>query len=146
MFWNSPDEAQQEYHQMLESVDVVVGNRSEMAVATGTEEPRAAATHLLECGVQLAIVKLGADGVLVATADDMVTVAPNLVPVVCGLGAGDAFGGALIHGLLAGWDPVRCAEYGNAAGAIVVSQLACADAMPTLPELESFLADQLAGP
>ncbi len=59
--------------------------------------------------------------------------------MVCGLGAGDAFGGALVHGLLAGWDPVRCAEYANAAGAIVASRLACADAMPTLDELEQLV-------
>jgi 5-dehydro-2-deoxygluconokinase len=63
------------------------------------------------------------------------------VEVVNGLGAGDAFGGALVHGLLGGWDPVRIAEYANAAGAVVVSRMACADAMPTLDELEAMLAD-----
>ena len=61
---------------------------------------------------------------------------------MCGLGAGDAFGGALVHGLLSGWDPVRCAEYANAAGAIVASRLACADAMPTLDELDELVARQ----
>ena len=64
-------------------------------------------------------------------------VAPHPVEVVCGLGAGDAFGGALVHGLLSGWDPVRIARYANAAGAIVASRLACADAMPTLDELHA---------
>jgi len=64
--------------------------------------------------------------------------------VACGLGAGDAFGGALIHGLLSGWDPVRCAEYANAAGAIVVSRLACADAMPTIDELDAMVSTRKA--
>ena len=41
------------------------------------------------------------------------------VEVVCGLGAGDAFGGAFVHGLLAGWSPARTVAYANAAGAIV---------------------------
>jgi 5-dehydro-2-deoxygluconokinase len=59
--------------------------------------------------------------------------------VVNGLGAGDAFGAALVHGLLCGWDPARCAEYGNAAGAIVATRLACADAMPTLDELDAWV-------
>ena len=76
----------------------------------------------------------------------MDTVAPQLVDVVCGLGAGDAFGGALAHGLLSGWDPVRIAEYGNAAGAIVVAQLACADAMPTMDELEAMVAGRWVAP
>ncbi len=64
--------------------------------------PEAAADALLARGVELAIVKLGADGVLVATASGHTVVAARRVEVVCGLGAGDAFGGALVHGLLAG--------------------------------------------
>jgi len=59
--------------------------------------------------------------------------------VVCGLGAGDAFGGALCHGLLAGWAPERIVRFANAAGAIVVSRLACADAMPTADEVEALV-------
>jgi 5-dehydro-2-deoxygluconokinase len=90
--------------------------------------------------VELVMVKMGAEGVLVATAEAMVTVAPQQVEVVCGLGAGDAFGAALAHGLLSGWDPLRCAQHANAAGAIVASRLACADAMPTIQELETMVA------
>lgn len=139
MFWPSPEDAQREYGLMLEHVDVVVGNRSEVAVAVGTAEPDEAARRLLAHGVEIAFVKKGGDGVLVATADGMTTVPPQPVEVVNGLGAGDAFGGALVHGLLAGWDPVRCARYANAAGAIVASRLACADAMPTLDEVEALV-------
>jgi len=46
----------------------------------------------------------------------------------------------LCHGLLSGWNPVRTARFGNAAGAIVASRLACADAMPTEDEVEELLA------
>jgi 5-dehydro-2-deoxygluconokinase len=58
------------------------------------------------------------------------------VDVVCGLGAGDAFGGALAHGLLEGWDIERTVRLANAAGSFVAGQLACADAMPTLDDLK----------
>ena len=61
------------------------------------------------------------------------------VDVVNGLGAGDAFGGALCHGLLAGWDLERIVRFANAAGAIVASRLACSDAMPTAAEVEALL-------
>ena len=61
------------------------------------------------------------------------------VDVVNGLGAGDAFGGALCHGLLAGWDLARIMRFANAAGALVASRLACADAMPDGAEVESML-------
>jgi 5-dehydro-2-deoxygluconokinase len=60
--------------------------------------------------------------------------------VLNGLGAGDAFGGALCHGLLAAWPLARTLALANAAGAIVASRLACADAMPTLAEIEALLA------
>jgi 5-dehydro-2-deoxygluconokinase len=139
MFWPSPQEARAEYESMLQHVNVAVGNRAEVEVAVGTPDPQEAARRLLDRGLELALVKKGAEGVLVATADEMFTVAPTPVEVVCGLGAGDAFGGALIHGLLAGWDARRCAEYANAAGAFVAARLACADAMPTAKELDQML-------
>jgi 5-dehydro-2-deoxygluconokinase len=140
MFWPSPQNARREYALMLGDVTVVVGNRAEVEVAVGTSDPEEAARRLLDHGVVLALVKKGAEGVLVATPEGMTTVAPQVVEVVCGLGAGDAFGAALVHGLLSGWSAVRCAEYANAAGAIVASRLACADAMPTLAELDSMVA------
>ncbi len=142
MFWPSPEEARAEYELMLDQVTVVVGNRDEVEVAVGTRVPDEAADRLLEHGVELALVKQGAEGVLVATPQGRTVVRPHLVEVVCGLGAGDAFGGALVHGLLSGWQPARIAEYANAAGAIVASRLACADAMPTTAELDALVASQ----
>jgi len=139
MFWPSVEQARAEIGGMLDHVTVAVGNRTEVEVAVGTADPDTAADRMLERGLHLAVIKKGAEGVLVATPDGRSTVAPQRVEVVCGLGAGDGFGGALIHGLLSGWDPVRIAEYANAAGALVASRLACADAMPTAGEIEELL-------
>jgi 5-dehydro-2-deoxygluconokinase len=119
---------------------VVLGNRAECRVAVGTDDPDDAATAILEHDhVELAVVKMGGDGVLVATRDGRTVVPPRPVKVVCGLGAGDAFGGALVHGLLLGWPPVRTVEFANAAGAIVAGRLLCADAMPTLDEITAVI-------
>lgn len=139
MFWTSVEQAREEIGSMLDHVTVAVGNRTEVEVAVGTADPDEAADRMLERGLRLAVIKKGADGVLVATPDGRWTVPPQRIEVVCGLGAGDGFGGALIHGLLSGWDPVRIAEYANAAGALVASRLACADAMPTAAEIEELL-------
>ncbi|WP_410649978.1 5-dehydro-2-deoxygluconokinase [Amycolatopsis sp. cmx-4-54] len=139
MFWPDTETAQEEIGWMLDHVTVAVGNRTEAEVAVGTADPDEAASRMLARGVELAVIKKGADGVLVATAEGRWTVPPQRVEVVCGLGAGDGFGGALIHGLLSGWDPVRIATYANAAGALVASRLACADAMPTADEIEELL-------
>ncbi|MCK2236544.1 MULTISPECIES: 5-dehydro-2-deoxygluconokinase [unclassified Crossiella] len=139
MFWSDVDSARREIGWMLDHVTVAVGNRTEVEVAVGTADPDEAAARLLDRGLSLALVKKGAEGVLVATQEGSWTVPPCPVEVVCGLGAGDAFGGALAHGLLAGWEPVRIAEYANAAGALVASRLACADAMPTPAEINELL-------
>ncbi|MCG8924451.1 5-dehydro-2-deoxygluconokinase [Lentzea sp. CC55] len=139
MFWPDVETARAEIGWMLDHVTVAVGNRAECEVAVGTSDPDLAADRLLERGISLALVKKGADGVLVATPGGRWTVEPNPVEVVCGLGAGDAFGGSVVHGLLSGWDPVKIARHANAAGAIVASRLACADAMPDQKEIEELL-------
>ncbi|GAB4586962.1 5-dehydro-2-deoxygluconokinase [Nocardia sp. IFM 10818] len=139
MFWPDAETARAEIGWMLDHVTVVVGNRTEVQVAVGTADPDEAADRLLARGVRLAVVKRGAEGVLIATEAERWTVPPCPVEVVCGLGAGDGFGGALAHGLLAGWDPHRIAAFANAAGALVASRLACADAMPTAAEIEELL-------
>jgi 5-dehydro-2-deoxygluconokinase len=135
MFWTDPREAGEQARAALSYASVAVGNREEVEVAVGTSDPDAAADALLDLGLRVAIVKRGPAGVLVATRDGRWDIPPVPVDVVCGLGAGDAFGGALCHGLLAGWEPERCVRLANAAGSFVAGQLACADAMPTLADL-----------
>jgi 5-dehydro-2-deoxygluconokinase len=140
MFWPDRSEAAVQVGKALEHVTVAVGNREECEVAVGETEPQRAADALLERGVELAIVKQGPKGVLAATADERVEVPPFPVTVVNGIGAGDAFGGALVHGLLNGWDLHRVLRFANVAGAIVASKLECSSAMPTEAEVEVALA------
>ena len=140
MFWSDESEAGVWAREALRHATVAVGNRDEVEVAVGTRDPLAASAALLDLGVEIAIVKQGPDGVLARTADGVVEVPPVRLDVVNGLGAGDAFGGSLVHALLAGWDVERAVRLANAAGAYVASQLACADAMPTMEQLEPLLA------
>lgn len=138
-FWSSEKEARREIGSTIGEVTVAVGNRVECEIAVGTDDPDAAAGELLARGLEIAIVKMGGDGVLVATAEERRVVPPLEVEVVSGLGAGDAFGGALCHGLLAGWTPIEAVGFANAAGALVASRLLCADAMPTESEVRELM-------
>lgn len=140
MFWASEDEAREQIARILPCVTVAVGNTKECSVAVGEGPPDEQADRLLETGVRLAVVKLGPDGVLAKSATERVVSAPVPVETVNGLGAGDAFGGALCHGLLAGWNLAAVLEYANAAGALVASRVSCADAMPTPREVIELLA------
>jgi 5-dehydro-2-deoxygluconokinase len=142
MFWSRRADATREIGAALEHATIALGNRTEVAVALGREHlgsPGEAARALLDRGVELAIVKLGGEGVYVSGRGVEAVVEPTPVTVVCGLGAGDAFGGAFCHALATGWDPVSAVRRANAAGAIVAGRLACADAMPTNDELESHV-------
>ncbi len=141
MFWSSREEARRWVQQALPHVTVAVGNLDECDTAVGEREPLAAASKLHEFGVKLAVVKQGPKGVLASDGTVTAEVPPVPVDVVNGLGAGDAFGGALCHGLLAGWDIERVMRFANAAGAIVASRLACSDAMPTAAEVDRLLAE-----
>jgi 5-dehydro-2-deoxygluconokinase len=142
MFWPHPDEASTQVGKALEHVTVAVGNREECEVAVGETDPQRAADALLERGVEIAVVKQGPKGVLAATRGERVEVPPFPVEVVNGLGAGDAFGGALCHGLLAGWGLRRILEFANVAGAIVASKLECSTAMPTEGQVQEHLASR----
>ncbi|MFF4114990.1 5-dehydro-2-deoxygluconokinase [Streptomyces sp. NPDC001714] len=149
MFWSSdisgsrrgPEAARPFYAEALKHATVAVGNLDEVEVATGVREPKAAAQALLDAGVEIAVVKQGPKGVLAVSRDgDSAEVPPLPVTVLNGLGAGDAFGGSLCHGLLEGWDLEKIMRHANAAGAIVASRLECSSAMPTSEEIDAALA------
>ncbi|MER5882619.1 5-dehydro-2-deoxygluconokinase [Streptomyces sp. NPDC001941] len=147
VFWSDPGQARPHYRAALRHATVAVGNLDECEVATGERDPAAAARALLAAGVELAVVKQGPKGVLAMARDGVaVEVPPVPVEVVNGLGAGDAFGGALVHGLLAGWDTGRVMRYANAAGALVATRLACSSAMPYPAEVDAVVRGDLPEP
>ncbi|AWE42408.1 MULTISPECIES: 5-dehydro-2-deoxygluconokinase [unclassified Actinobaculum] len=139
MFWENRDLAVDRYAKALEYATVAVGNREECGIAVGEDDPQRAADALLERGVELAIVKQGSAGTLAKTRDEEVVVPVMPATTMCGAGAGDAFGGSLIHGLLQGWGLKKIIDYANAAGAIVASRLECSTAMPTEDEIATVL-------
>lgn len=139
VFWKNPGDARELMQAALRHVTVAVGNVKECAIAVGEQHPEAAARRLLDFGVELAIVKDGPRGALAMTRDEVVRVPATKVEVVNGLGAGDAFGGALCHGFVEGWDLEDTLAAASAAGALVASRLECSTAMPTEPELRGML-------
>ena len=140
-FWRSREEASARIGAAIAHATVAVCNQEECQVAVETSEPGAAAAALRGLGITLAVVKQGPRGVLACDDAGLVHVPPVPVQVVNGLGAGDAFGGALCHGLLRGWETRRTMRFANAAGAIVAGQLACSDAMPAEHEVQCKLEE-----
>jgi 5-dehydro-2-deoxygluconokinase len=138
-FWPNVEAARAAAKEAISYCTIAIGNIAECQVALGISDPKAAADDLLNRGVRLAIVKMGGDGVLLATKEERIVIEPLSIKLVCGLGAGDAFGGALVHGLLSGWNLKQIGEFANAAGAYLASELMCSDAMPTIEVLNGFI-------
>ena len=144
-FWNNEAEAHREISAALKYASVVIGNRKECAVATGlptSSNLQEFADSLLASGARLAIIKDGANGVLVADKNGNTVVQGIKIKVRCGLGAGDAFGAGVVHGLLNSWTPAETVKFANAAGAHVASQLMCSDAMPTESQVRTLLGEK----
>jgi 5-dehydro-2-deoxygluconokinase len=123
--WEDPSEYPALARSALAAADVVVGNEEEVAAAQLGERPRRL------------ILKRGPRGTTLYDGDEEVDVPVHPVRVVNGLGAGDAFAAAVGHALLRDMSLLEGVRRGSVAGALVAAQLACAEAMPTLDELES---------
>jgi 5-dehydro-2-deoxygluconokinase len=142
--WSSLEDFGANVRTLLPHADITLGTAEEVRAAAGERSnDDAAAERLLATGCPVLIVKRGADGaILWQRGAAPVHIAPYPVSVVNVLGAGDAFASGFIYGCLQGWSYARAARMGNATGAIIVTRHGCANFMPTLPEVDAFLAEQ----
>ncbi|WP_412030045.1 carbohydrate kinase family protein [Deinococcus yunweiensis] len=111
---------------------------------TGREHPEDVLDALFALGVRrVAAVKMGERGALLGRPDGArVYVAAAPVHAVDGTGAGDAFIGGLLAGLLAGDDLARAGQLGAAAGALCVGAMGATAGLRDLPTTRA-LADTL---
>jgi ribokinase len=101
-----------------------------------------AANSLLRCGAKNVLLKLGKRGCYLALADGRRALVPAFtVQAVDTTGAGDAFNGAFATALLQGRDPISSASWASAVAAISVTRHGAQPSMPTLQEVDDFLAE-----
>jgi ribokinase len=130
-------------------VDVLTPNICEAELITGQRAglkeriDKAIASDLIARGAQAAVLKLGARGTMVVTADGRFRSFPaHNVNVVDTTGAGDAFTGALALGIARGQALKDAARFANAAGALACTKIGAQDAMPTADEVRVLMDDQ----
>lgn len=143
----------------LRLVDVVIGTEDEINAAMLSDvsqmelthsqisdtkvagDTRSAIAFMLDLGPEAVVEKIGAEGARIHLRAGEIIEAPGFpVEVTNILGAGDAFGAGFIYGYVNGWSWYKSARLGNACGAIVVTEHGCANFMPTMPEIEAFVA------
>jgi 5-dehydro-2-deoxygluconokinase len=135
---------------ILPSFDLIVGTEEEFMIAGGGDGIIAAlravravtpATLVVKRGPLGCAVMDGTSGAIPDTLDAAFNYRGVQVEVMNVLGAGDAFMAGFLKGWLNAEDYERCCQIANACGALVVARHACAPAMPTLPELDYFIAN-----
>ena len=117
----SPEKARQVIEPLLQDLDVVFGGADEMMVMTGAATVEAAAQFLLSRHNSLVVASNGANEIQVFEAKQAYRFSPHKIPVVDIVGAGDAFVGGILSGLIAGLPITQSVEQGMACGALVVS-------------------------
>jgi sugar/nucleoside kinase (ribokinase family) len=128
----------------LAHTDFIFPNCDEGRQLTGEEEPEAIAAHLLRLEVKTVIVKLGAKGCYVESADGAFTSPGFAVTPVDTTGAGDCFAAGFLAAFCRGESLQLAARYANAAGALATLGVGGADSAPTISQLEEFLRNQSA--
>jgi ribokinase len=131
---------------LLDLVDILILNETELGVLTGTElrdsdEPARfidAARRLPAASGKIICVTLGKRGVLALVRGEASLVPGRAVKAVDTTGAGDCFVGALAAQLANGRAIHDALEYANAAASICVQRMGAAPSMPTAAEVTAL--------
>ncbi len=126
--------------------DLIVGTEEELHIAGGTTDTLAALRKVRELSKATIVLKRGALGASVYTGeipedlDGGINGQGVRIEVLNVLGDGDAFMSGLLRGFVREEPWEQCLRYANACGALVVSRHGCAPAMPSVEELDYYLA------
>jgi len=125
---------------VLEKSKVVLPSGTEATVLTGEEDPVKAGTKLVESGVEIAVIKLGAKGSIAVSEEGVISVPAYEVEEVDPTGAGDIYDGAFVIGMLRGWSLERTLDFANAAGAIKVTRFGPMEGPLSFGEVVEFMS------
>jgi len=159
--WHDPRAYGVSIRSALRNVNIAIGTEEEIKAASLTDisqmsiehsqisnpniegDMKAAIATILNLGPEALVVKRGSDGAdIYLNSGEVVHAPPFPVEIYNTLGAGDAFASGFIYGVLNQWGWKKSARLGNATGAIVVTRHGCANFMPTMAEVNAFIAER----
>src|SRR2546430_1928215 len=129
--------------ELLPLIDVLITSSEFPHRLTGISDERAALVEIkARYGCAMVGVTLGARGGLIYSEGEFIASPAFAVPGGCRdtTGAGDAFHGGFIYGMLRGEDLAACMKLGNAVAALKCRALGGRAALPTADELQEVLA------
>lgn len=124
---------------LLQWVDVPIVPESFAKAWMPNDPPEAVVEALYELGARIAIVTLGERGSVVCSSEGTQAYPTIPVKVVDTTGAGDAFHGAFMYGLLQEWDVPQMVQFASAVGAMNCRFLGGRTGLPTREEVDAFI-------
>jgi 2-dehydro-3-deoxygluconokinase len=143
----SVEEARRGLAELLPYIDVILPSApEEVTHLLGASSPKEAIEALWAQGVQMVLVKLGPEGCLVGAGGTMTHV-PAYSPesVVDSTGAGDAFDGAFLYGMLQGYSPLQAARLGAITAGLKLRGRGAIASLPTREEVYRIFAPSAEG-
>lgn len=143
--WDTVEEASLYLSLAAEKADLVLGTRDEFDVMehllhTGNQDDAKSAAWLLEKGVSVVSIKKGKKGSHVFTKEGKTVGGIYPAQVLKTFGAGDSYSSAFLFGLLHNMELKDSLRYAAAASSITISGHSCSDSMPTLEQVEDYIA------
>ncbi len=135
-----PSQPYAELAPLLEHVNVPIVPEAWARAWLPDQPASVVAQRLCQEGAEIAIVTRGERGAVVSWGGQTQTFPAFAVNVVDTTGAGDAYHGAFMYALLQGWDVPRMASFAAAVGGLNCRALGGRRALPSLAEVERFLA------
>ena len=142
--WGSKDEAIRYMRSLISTADIMKVSDEELPLLTGEMDPEQAADVLIDQGVKLIAITLGAKGAFVRVRGESRLVPGFRSNAIDTTGAGDAFFGGFLYRFLCSEkalkdvtleDAADYARFGNATASLCVEQRGGIPAMPTLKDI-----------
>ena len=121
-----------------ERADIVFGGHEELVLLRPDRDPAETAEELISHGCREVVLKRGAEGAAVFTADSLAEAPGFIIDVLDTVGAGDAFVAGYLSGLLAGLTIPERLIRANACGALLCMSPGDWEASPSLAEVTRF--------
>jgi len=128
-------------HAAIAQADIALPSLDDATMLTGLADPDAIADFYLRLGPAVVVVKLGAEGALLATPERRVRIPARSCRFVDATGAGDTFAGSFLARLILGDAPEAAARYATAAAALKCEGFGAVAPIPFASQVEAALCD-----
>jgi 2-dehydro-3-deoxygluconokinase len=148
------DRAKAVIHQTVSLADIFLPSLEDATQLTGMHVMEEIAEFYLNLGPKVLVLKLGADGALLAFKEKHKGISqvqtqkfsPYKVESIDMTGAGDTFDGAFAVGYLSAWPLEKCMRFANAAAALSTTGLGAVTPMPKADAVAALMDQQKTSP